>query len=413
MPQSTCSLWRSLRTLVILCLLTRFVNRKPRPTYHPPTRRSIAWRCLAPLAILGFFALSLSSLHPTFLHTYPPDSRRAIVSLSTTADRFGPDLDLAIQSLLLQTVPAAEIRVHMPIGDRPLVMRPGSHPPVAVASDVSVPIDAAYPATMAWEDSAGFLPSVPPALRASPVKIVFVEDRGPATKFLYTIHDLLSGPKGADPDTREQPIIVVDDDIYYPPTMLETLLRAGRRNPVAAIANRGWRVAADLVWNSGSDDLVWSVALAREYRVGVITANSGYLIRPGFFVARDSVGGETVPILAAPANVGIASAFLVDDIWISGSLAARGVPRYIVPAPCGDLDISRVHTLEDRMARRGTDRATANTETLKWFKDAWLGDDVWYNRRLDAADRAAFASGLTRVAREVRRWVMWLSIVRS
>ncbi|RKO85812.1 hypothetical protein BDK51DRAFT_50343 [Blyttiomyces helicus] len=381
----------------------------------PPFSRSLM-RFFPTVLILCFLTLPIALLHHSSFRTYHPDAGRAIVSLSTTADRFGPDLELAIKSLLLQTMPAAEIRIHMPSGDRPLVMRAGSS---RVQGGEGVPangsasastIDSSYPVVMEWEDPADFLPTVPTSLRSPRVKIAFVEDRGPATKFLYTIHDLLASPTGSDPTTRDRPIIVVDDDIYYPPTMLETLLRAGRRHPGAAIANRGWRVAEDLVWNSGSDDLVWSVALESEYRVGVITANSGYLVRAGFFVARAADGSESVPILAAPGNLGIASAFLVDDIWISGSLAARGIPRYIVPAPCGDLDVSRVHTLEDRMARRGTDRATANTETLTWFRDAWRGDGIWYERPLDLEDRRAFASTSTRALREIRRWGLWLSI---
>ena len=63
----------------------------------------------------------------------------------------------------------------------------------------------------------------------------------------------------------------------------------------------------------------WRVAA--PYAIGVSTANKAYLLAPTALA-----GANLSEYSAAPA-----AARLVDDIWMNGHLAARGVRRYVVP----------------------------------------------------------------------------------
>ena len=123
--------------------------------------------------------------------------------------------------------------------------------------------------------------------------------------------------------------------------------------------------------------------LAEPYRVGVLTANEGYLITPRMFLPPISSTTSSPISLLAPildtSRMMSSDAHLVDDIWMAGSLATQGVSRYVIPLPGPpSLDITITHTLEDHMASKGTDRERANTGALRMFKDAFSREDIWY-----------------------------------
>ena len=123
--------------------------------------------------------------------------------------------------------------------------------------------------------------------------------------------------------------------------------------------------------------------LAEPYRVGVLTANEGYLVTPRMFLppissTTSSPISALAPILDTNRMMST-DAHLVDDIWMAGSLATQGVSRYVIPLPGPpSLDITITHTLEDHMASNGTDREKANTGALRMFKDAFSRENIWY-----------------------------------
>ena len=59
-----------------------------------------------------------------------------------------------------------------------------------------------------------------------------------------------------------------------------------------------------------------------------------------------------------------------DDIWMAGSLATQGVPRYVIPLP--DPPSLDVTTAQAHMAPNGTSREEANTKALEMFKEDFI-----------------------------------------
>jgi hypothetical protein len=202
----------------------------------------------------------------------PKRAERVVVAMTTTTERIA-HIQPALRSLLDQTCPADRVLLALPARSR----RTG----------------APYPA--------------PPPLPVG-VELLACEDEGPATKLL--------------PVLRAEPaacIVVADDDQSYPADFLEVLLAAHRRDRHAALGWLGWQLlpgvpARDL-------ELVFATAVTRPTDVDVLHGTWGYLVPPN---ALD----ETVHQFDGwPPEVR-----WVDDIWISGHLARRGIPRRVVPA---------------------------------------------------------------------------------
>lgn len=138
-----------------------------------------------------------------------------------------------------------------------------------------------------------------------------------------------------------------------------------------------------------SRHVVQGYSLAEPYRVGVLTANEGYLITPRVLITHSETLPpnlvEAAPLLNTTALLST-PAHLVDDIWMSGQLASLAVPRYVVPLIHGgppNLDVTVTHTLETHMASDSLDRAAANDATLKAFESAWREESLWYRFRDD------------------------------
>ncbi|MEW6283616.1 MAG: hypothetical protein AB1758_33705, partial [Candidatus Eremiobacterota bacterium] len=132
-------------------------------------------------------------------------------------------------------------------------------------------------------------------------------DWGPATKLLPSWVE--SGP--------EQLLLAVDDDNVYPPDLVETLLRWHRLRPDAVVGLRGWRVGSPFA----RTEILFGTRQRHLSRVDVLTGTWGYLLR------RDHLDERVLDYSGWPRD-----AFFVDDVWICGHLARRGVPRLLVPA---------------------------------------------------------------------------------
>ncbi len=302
------------------------------------------------------------------------------------------------------------------------------------------------------------------------------------------------------------PLVICDDDHYYPPGWLQGLLQAARQHPHAAVGYRGWRVNRDLSWGAvrGSCPAAappggkrWGLVdgmlqpgltamppnqaaslhaeppflprCSRRGSVsragtssgatgwGALTANEGYLVRPAFFLQppqqqlqelgagqrasskgghqgqhiqaaagaaqgpqaqpADTDGhgagsragnGSTVPLLSelqVPSTP--EECRLVDDIWMSGQLAARGVPRLVVPSDCAALDVSVQHPLDQLLAERGLSRARANDVALAHFRGAWE-PGLWYQPGGEGTPRQPGVG--VRAGRALRVAQLWLQL---
>jgi hypothetical protein len=163
---------------------------------------------------------------------------------------------------------------------------------------------------LAWPDRSrrtGQSYPAPPPL-PSGIELLPCADQGPATKLLPALQ--------AEPDAA---IIVVDDDVVYPLDFIETLIVAHRAHQRSAVGWRGWRL------RPGTDgrDLkhVFATAVSQPTRVDVLLGTWGYLIPPA------ALDNAVHDFAGWPHEVR-----WVDDIWISGHLARRQVPRHVIPA---------------------------------------------------------------------------------
>ena len=248
----------------------------------------------------------------------PSPGRRVIASLTSLPDRIA-NLEPTIRSLLDQTRPPDEIVVAIP--------------------QFSIREKVEY--------------AVPDYLKKIPrVRLLRCEkDWGPATKLIPIIQEELAAGRG------ETLIMVVDDDRIYPPDALEIFLHYHALLPDAALCFRGGLIPRNLVWFMPK---LFRASQIREVkRVAVITGTASYLIQPRFF---DSALWD---YSNAPA-----SAFYMDDIWISAQLERRGIDKYVVPASRMMRSVrAQSGTLTLYHVPKGVTRS--NTEVIKYFRDTW------------------------------------------
>ena len=210
--------------------------------------------------------------------------------------------------------------------------------------DQTSPADRVLLALPQWSYRTGTpylpLPPLPPG-----VEIIRCQDHGPATKLLPALL--------AEPDAA---IVVVDDDVIYPADFLDRLLTAHRRFPSAAVGLRGCRLRP----GSTSRDLfhVFGTAVRDPTTVDLLMATWGYLVPPGALDhAVHSFDGWPEGIR------------WVDDVWISGHLARRGVPRLVVPGRGLPLEtwMSRCFALDRGPNKNGETEAAGIAAFSRWW----------------------------------------------
>ncbi len=246
------------------------------------------------------------------------DNNRVIASLTTLPDRIF-NLEPTLRCLLNQTRPPDEIILSIP--------------------EFSVRQKRPY--------------SIPkylsqfPKLRIVPCKT----DWGPATKFIPLVQEELAAGRA---DTL---IMVVDDDRIYPRDALGTYLHYHEQFPNAALCFRGGPMPRNFYWFLPK--LFLGSRLREAKRVAVITGCGSYFIQPRFF---DSALWNYSD---APA-----SAFYMDDIWISGNLDRRGVEKYVVPASAM-MRTARQQAGTMSLHRVPRGRTYHNNEVVEYFRDTW------------------------------------------
>lgn len=257
---------------------------------------------LAQIAGLYLRALRLR-WHAPEPRPVPRRSERLVVTLTTIPAR-AHRLRATLRSLLDQSEPADRIVLCLPHDAR----RSGE----------------AYPDPALLDLPAG-------------VEVLRCEDLGPATKLLPT---LLAEPGAC--------VVVVDDDVVYPRDFLASLLAAHRADPRAAHGLRGVRVAPGVPFPALTH--VMCSAIHEPVAVDILFGTWGYLLPPG------ALDAAVHDFSAAPEAVR-----WVDDVWISGHLARRGVRRVVVPTRSFPVETpaSAIQALTDGPNHSGGNDAAA------------------------------------------------------
>lgn len=149
------------------------------------------------------------------------------------------------------------------------------------------------------------------------------EDYGPITKIYGGIF------MESDPETI---IISCDDDIIYPPTMIEELLGKSKQYPDVCICASGMLVSRGMVQSStytnmGSPNgLLGFVPPKKGRKVDLIFGCSGVLYKRKFFPSNDETLKDLF-LVALQDN----SILCNDDVLISAFLQKRGIDRMTFP----------------------------------------------------------------------------------
>jgi hypothetical protein len=248
---------------------------------------------------------------------YRPERTGCVVSLTSVPSRLGY-LKAVLVHLLRQTAGPVPIELHLPqqvesTGER-------------------------------W----GALPDWLTGLEA--VRVVWYErDIGPTLKYL-----------GAMTDHRDSdPLVVaVDDDVLYPPSLVDVLLEAERAGDGPALyCTRGFSIHPSLRWE---ESMLLPVPPPGEpARVAVATGHGGHAVRPSTVDVDALWNTEGVPL----------DAHFNDDMWLSGNLSRWGIPKLLVHAPPR-------HRLKVESAF-GYDRARRMDAGIAYFRDAWRPEEYW------------------------------------
>jgi hypothetical protein len=171
------------------------------------------------------------------------------------------------------------------------------------------------------------------------------KDYGPLTKLIPAIHAEQDG------DTI---IVTVDDDKVYPPDALKHLVWYGEQDSGAAFGLCGW----GFLWVPSHMRVVsgyasWFTRGWHGRKVDVIQGACGNLYRRKFF--------NDMGVLESPHP----DCFKADDMWVSGYLAVKGVPRILTPGP-----ITGFFTLEpkdtDWLKKDRQDRLSDDSDQKDW-----------------------------------------------
>ena len=161
-----------------------------------------------------------------------------------------------------------------------------------------------------------------------------------------------------NPDDTAQVFRIVES--LSGPSAQKQFVRFSQTLPHAALCFRGWRIPPSGRWRDSQT--IFGTRVDAPMSVDIITGCGGYLVKPGFF------DEEVFDHDAAPP-----SAFFVDDIWISGHLARRGILRYVIPSPAAFVYLPTLTTWRTPGLDR-TDNAAGsrhNDVILDYFRSVW------------------------------------------
>jgi hypothetical protein len=181
-------------------------------------------------------------------------------------------------------------------------------------------------------------------------------DQGPAMKLLPTLEI------ETDPDTA---IITVDDDVEYPPQLIEKLVKTSGLLPEHAIGFTGWSVVAGTLDAATLAHMNDDVPAASFFQpVQVLEGTRGVLYRRRFFA--DDIARHSRALAAFRYH---------DDILFGGYLASRGITRtvrWFDACPEARGNPWTIHCQDSGLHMTGN-----------WFKLGWDCWDYWSTAKAD------------------------------
>ncbi len=176
-------------------------------------------------------------------------------------------------------------------------------------------------------------------------------DWGPATKLIPALLDYADRPGTM--------LVAVDDDNVYPRTFLETFVRWADVLPSGALTLRGCRVPPSRRWADCAE--YKGSTIERPNRTDIVEGCAGILVRPAFF-DEAFFAFEDAP----------EEAFYVDDVWVSGHLARRRVPAWVIPFEGAFVYVPVVASLQGPRLDHDENRCGHNNDVmLDYFGSYW------------------------------------------
>ncbi len=266
------------------------------------------------------------------------DGERVVVSLTTLPSRIR-DLGPTLESILAQRRPPERVYVNLPARAR----SGREYPEISDlwwASDPRVTVNRDVP-----------------------------EDHGSVMKLYPTLL------RENDPDTN---VVTLDDDVTLAPDTLGALLEAAAANPGAVVGGSGWSFGAHFA-------VLYVRSPRRPRRVSLLEGHHVILYPRGAFAQapHDLVDYRGAPLPAARR---------MDDVWIAGHLAARGVPLLAVrlPAVTGRRAVSKRDAISQ-----------AHGLPDPWFLVHFMATILHVRRRQPGAFREAARDGSEVIATRV------------
>lgn len=179
------------------------------------------------------------------------------------------------------------------------------------------------------------------------IDVRHVEDKGSITKIYYS----LLKEKGKDCS-----IISVDDDVQYPMNFIKNLHANSKMYKNGVICYRG-RSFKKGTLDYNTSHLIRGTEISRPKKVDIVTGTWGALYKPHFF-------DEEFFNLNHKGSM-----YFTDDIWISGHLARKKVPIYVVPInqPIQPLPQHAINPLWD-LNKSGKNNNDSIQEFKKYFR---------------------------------------------
>lgn len=188
-------------------------------------------------------------------------------------------------------------------------------------------------------------------------------DWGPATKFIPALESC----------TERQPILVVDDDNFYPATYLSDFEIWSKKMPESTLTGSGWKVPDDLIDRPTTlfsnirqtpPTPLPGTRIQQPRATDIVQGFAGYLIRKSFFNLQELKDYSQTP----------GAAWFVDDVWIS---AHCKVDKVIIPlrrfcfVPLSNskfyksTSLARINSPTDNPHQRN------NTIMIQYFAKKW------------------------------------------
>jgi hypothetical protein len=228
----------------------------------------------------------------------------------------------------------------------------------------------------------GALPDVPEGITIR----VIDEDFGPATKILPALREF----RGQDVN-----LIFGDDDHIYDPDWAGRLLASAEAHPGCAIAEEGGDVRhySSYEWSGPLQPRARRLKKNLRYRLRRIASLGRWRPRrngfPGYVDLIEGFGGVLVrPEFFTGAVFDIPKLlWMVDDIWLSGQLAANGVPIWLNVVEHyrpERTDWGVLSTALHKQTFEGMGRNAHNQAAIDWFRERY---GIWGGSGLAAASR--------------------------